>query len=86
MNHDVLEDIDDQDVADDTEAEPVEERVVREERLEDHTVDSRKKLREQLQSEVEAFLARGGKIQVVDANITADPPQKPTNNYCSRPI
>jgi hypothetical protein len=86
MNHDVLEDIDDQDVADDTEAEPVEERVVREERLEDHTVDSRKKLREQLQSEVEAFLARGGKIQVVDTNITADPPQKPTNNYCSRPI
>lgn len=51
-----------------------------------NTVDSRQKLREQLQSEVEAFLAQGGKIQEVDAHATADPPQKPTNNYCSRPI
>lgn len=58
----------------------------REERLEDHTVDSRKQLRDRLQSEVEAFLARGGQIQKLDPNITSDPPQKPTNNYCSRPI
>ena len=53
---------------------------------ESNTVDSRQKLRDQLQSEVEAFLAKGGKIQEVDAHVTADPPQKPTNNYCSRPI
>lgn len=84
MNQDVLEDIDDQDDAE--EVEVVEERVFKDERLEDHTVDSRRKLREQLQSEVEEFLARGGKIQQVEANITADPPQKPANNYCSRPI
>lgn len=58
----------------------------KEERLEDHTVGARKKLREQLQNEVEAFLARGGQIQQVDAHISADPPQKPINNYCSRPI
>lgn len=86
MNQDVLEDIDDQDDAEEVEVEAVEERVLRDDRLEDHTVDSRRKLREQLQSEVEAFLARGGKIQQVEANITADPPQKPANNYCSRPI
>ncbi len=53
---------------------------------EDHTVDSRNKVREQLQAEVEAFLAGGGVIQQVDAHVTADPPQKPTNNYTSRPI
>ncbi|MBU3068528.1 hypothetical protein KOI40_01790 [Aestuariicella sp. G3-2] len=64
----------------------LEDRDDREERLEDHTVDSRKKLREQLQSEVEAFLARGGQIQTVDPSTTSDPPQKPSNNYCSRPI
>ncbi len=49
-------------------------------------LDSRQKLRAQLQSEVEAFLARGGVIQQVDSNVTADPPQKPGNNYGSRPI
>lgn len=85
MNEDVLEDIDDHDDVVE-EVDVVEEKVSKEERLEDHTVDSRRKLREQLQAEVEEFLARGGKIQQVEANITADPPQKPTNNYCSRPI
>ncbi|WP_439135914.1 hypothetical protein [Pseudomaricurvus sp.] len=64
----------------------LEDRDDREERLEDHTVDSRKRLRDQLQSEVEAFLARGGQIQRVDPNTTSDPPQRPSNNYCSRPI
>lgn len=85
MNEDVLEDIDDHDDVE-AEVDVVEEKVFKEERLEDHTVDSRRKLREQLQAEVEEFLARGGKIQQVEPNITADPPQKPTNNYCSRPI
>ena len=58
----------------------------KDERPENITVDSRQKLRDQLQSEVDAFLAKGGKIQEVDAHFTSDPPQKPTNNYCSRPI
>ncbi|MAZ87198.1 MAG: hypothetical protein CL693_06100 [Cellvibrionaceae bacterium] len=56
------------------------------ERPEEHTVDARQKIREQLQSEVDAFLAKGGKIQEVDTHVTSDPPQKPGNNYCSRPI
>ncbi len=50
------------------------------------TVSSRDRLRQELEDEVEAFLASGGKIHHVDANVTADPPQKPQNNYCSRPI
>ena len=52
----------------------------------DESLGSRQKLRAQLQSEVEAFLARGGVIQQIDSNVTSDPPQKPGNNYGSRPI
>ena len=32
------------------------------------------------------FLARGGKVQEVEANVVADPPKKPDNKYGSRPI
>ena len=49
-------------------------------------VDCRKKVRDQLQSEVEAFLAKGGEIQKVDRNVSGDPPQKPENSYTSRSI
>lgn len=60
--------------------------VGKDEDSEDHTVGSRKQIREQLQSEIDAFLARGGTIEKVDSRVSADPPQKPANNYCSRPI
>lgn len=42
--------------------------------------------RASLQSDVEAFLARGGQIQQIDDNVMADPPRKPQSNYGSRPI
>ena len=32
------------------------------------------------------FLARGGKIAEVPANVTADPPKKPSPDYGGRPI
>lgn len=50
------------------------------------TVAGRQKVREKLAKDVEAFLAKGGRIQEVDANITADPPVRPTSEYGSRPI
>lgn len=50
------------------------------------TVAGRQKVREKLAKDVEAFLSRGGRIQEVDANITADPPVRPTSEYGSRPI
>ncbi|GAA5315197.1 MAG: hypothetical protein AseanaTS_04010 [Candidatus Pelagadaptatus aseana] len=50
------------------------------------SVDCRQKVRDKLQSEVEAFLAGGGKIQQIEKNISGDPPQRPGNNYTSRPI
>lgn len=64
----------------------VETSDVKDERNADLSVSSRERLRHELEDEVEAFLASGGKIHQVDANVTADPPQKPQNNYCSRPI
>lgn len=47
---------------------------------------ARNKLRESMQADIEAFLARGGQIQQVDDNVMADPPKKPTSSYGSRPI
>lgn len=47
---------------------------------------ARNKIRESMQSEIEAFLAKGGKIQQVGDNVMSDPPKKPTSNYGSRPI
>ena len=38
---------------------------------------ARNKVRESMQAEIEAFLARGGKIQTIDDNVMADPPRKP---------
>ena len=46
----------------------------------------RQRLRESLAAEVEAFLARGGQIQEIEANVMADPPRKPQTSYGSRPI
>ncbi len=59
---------------------------VREEVVDEVSVYNRHKIRVQLQSEVEAFLARGGAIQQIDNNVTADPPQKPSNQYGSLSI
>ncbi|WP_430460561.1 hypothetical protein ACQUQU_15260 [Thalassolituus sp. LLYu03] len=47
---------------------------------------ARNKVRESMAADVEAFLARGGKIQQVEDNVMSDPPRKPTSNYGSRPI
>jgi len=35
---------------------------------------------------MEEFLAKGGKVQEVEANVVADPPKKPDNKCGSRPI
>jgi hypothetical protein len=52
----------------------------------ERTVASRQKLREEMAAEIEAFLARGGKIAQIEPNVTADPPRKPDSDYGSRPI
>ncbi|GAA6166991.1 hypothetical protein [Sessilibacter corallicola] len=52
----------------------------------DYSLSVKEQERLMLQNQVEEFLAKGGKIDQIDANITADPPQKPSSNYGSRPI
>ena len=56
------------------------------EALEDFSIASRQKIRDEIEDQVAAFLARGGKIAEVPANVTADPPKKPTPDYGGRPI
>lgn len=43
-------------------------------------------LRQQMEDEVAAFLARGGCVTEVASGKRADPPRKPENKYGSRPI
>ena len=58
----------------------------REESPEERTVESRKRLRAQMEKQIEEYLARGGKIEQVPSNIISDPPKKPESNYGNRPI
>lgn len=50
------------------------------------TIAERKRQREEVASEIEAFLSKGGGITSIDDNVRADPPKKPESNYGSRPI
>ena len=50
------------------------------------TLNARKRIRDQLEAVVEAFLSNGGAIQKVEVNATADPPTKPVSRYGGRPI
>ena len=52
----------------------------------DSSLVAKNREREELSRQVEEFLSRGGKINQIDANVCADPPQKPSSNYGSRPI
>lgn len=56
------------------------------EALEDFSIASRQKARDELDAQIAEFLARGGKINQIDPNVTADPPKKPTSDYGGRPI
>ncbi len=61
-------------------------KVSESEALEDFSIASRQKVRDEIEDQVAAFLARGGKINEVAPNVTADPPKKPTPDYGGRPI
>ena len=58
----------------------------REERADTRTIASRKRLHDQMNDDVAAFLARGGEISHIDSHVTADPPKRPVSHYGSRPI
>ncbi|MBV4461323.1 MULTISPECIES: transcriptional regulator SutA [Pseudomonas] len=50
------------------------------------SMEAKNKERDALAKAMEEFLARGGKVVEVEANVVADPPKKPDNKYGSRPI
>ncbi|WP_339845606.1 hypothetical protein [uncultured Halopseudomonas sp.] len=50
------------------------------------SLEAKEREREMLARQMEEFMARGGKIQEVGANVVADPPKKPEGKYGSRPI
>lgn len=56
------------------------------EALEEFSIASRQKARDELEAQIAEFLSRGGKINEVAADVTADPPKKPTSDYGGRPI
>jgi hypothetical protein len=52
----------------------------------EESIAAREALRQQIQNDVEAFLARGGVISEIPANVVSDPPRKPQSNYGGQPI
>jgi hypothetical protein len=54
--------------------------------LEDFSIASRQRIRDELDDQIAAFLAKGGKIMEVPANVSTDPPKKPAPDYGGRPI
>ncbi len=50
------------------------------------TPQTNENVRQQMASEVEAFLSGGGEVTKVEKGHRADPPKKPENKYGSRPI
>lgn len=54
--------------------------------IDDFSIASRQKVRDELDAQIAEFLARGGVISEVPANVTTDPPKKPAPDYGGRPI
>lgn len=50
------------------------------------SVEAKQRERDALEKAMQDFLARGGQVQEIDANVVADPPKKPDSKYGSRPI
>lgn len=49
-------------------------------------VAEKRRMREKLQADIDAFLRNGGAVQTVEDNYRADPPRKPDIQYGSSPI
>lgn len=54
--------------------------------VEDTSAAAREAMRRQLEDDVQAFLARGGRINEIPPNVVSDPPRKPQSNYGGQPI
>lgn len=61
-------------------------KAAREEVTDEHTIAARQAARDEMARQIEEFLARGGRIQEIEPEVTADPPRKPGNDYGGRSI
>ena len=62
------------------------EKIIKDDENSIKTVNAKQNVRQQLDADIEAFLANGGSINEIGANVTADPPSKPVSKYGGRPI
>ncbi len=62
------------------------EKVIKEDEESIKTINAKNNLRSQLDADIEAFLSKGGAIDEIGVNVTADPPIKPVSKYGGRPI
>lgn len=60
--------------------------VINDETAESRTIASRMKIRDKVEEDIARFLSKGGAIDEIDSDVTADPPRKPESNYGARAI
>src|SRR5690606_42063443 len=53
--------------------------------IDDFSITARQRLRDELEDQVAAFLARGGQTHEIPPNLTADQPKKRTPDYGDHP-
>lgn len=73
-------------IADDTPKSKSGGKAAPREELSEHSIAARQALRDEMERQVQEFLAGGGQIAQIDANVTADPPRKPGSDYGGRSI
>ncbi len=74
------DDDNDTDTESDAPAEAAGPAINHEESPEERTVASRQKQRQEMEDQIAAFLANGGKIAQIEPNVTVDPPRKPDSD------
>lgn len=53
---------------------------------EDFSIAARQRLRDELSSQVEAFLAQGGQIREIPSSLNSSRPKKPVSDFGDRPL
>lgn len=60
--------------------------AINDETAESRTIASRMKIRDKVEEDIARFLSKGGAIDEIGPDVTADPPRKPESNYGARAI
>lgn len=76
--------LDEEALEDDSEGDDEPTSSRRNEPLEDFSIAARQRMRDELNAQVEAFLARGGKINELPTAFNSVPPKKPASDFGGR--